>query len=101
MQGTGLRDAGRAEMTSGNPYANEDKIQVNPRIHRGLWESYATLVADVQDNGGRATLTELVTPSCTSISRRTPARRSDYSTATGRCWRSTPRAERRLAGPAL
>lgn len=46
MQGTGLRDAGRAEMTSGNPYANEDKIQVKPPHPPGA-------VGELRDARGR------------------------------------------------
>ena len=45
---------------AGNPYAGEPKVQVNPRIHRALWERYEQLVEEVRRSGGRATLTDIV-----------------------------------------
>lgn len=46
--------------TAGNPYAGDPKVQVNPRIHRGLWQRYEELVDEVRRTGGRATLTDVV-----------------------------------------
>lgn len=48
------------DQSLGNPYAGDPKVQVNPRIHRGLWQRYEELVEEVRRSGGRATLTDMV-----------------------------------------
>lgn len=43
-----------------NPYAKDRKVQVNPRIYRGLWRQYQEICRDVRASGGRANMTDMV-----------------------------------------
>lgn len=54
------RDSSLAAGPSYIPHAGETKIQVNPRIYRGIWNHYEQLVDELPRDRRRGALTALV-----------------------------------------
>jgi len=52
--------AAEAALSPPAPHAGEEKVQVNPRIYRGIWRHYEQIVDELPRERRRGALTALV-----------------------------------------